>query len=1370
MADHIGTIMVCSPSATPLWSLHMKRNMELSPEEIRAIREHLGLTQIEAGELIGGGPRAFTKYEAGTVKPAAAVVNLLRLLESNPAMVAKIKGDKPRPIATDAISPFEVTGDHVARLTERTFPQLLRRLLNSEAQANSLPLDGIHVASGIYAADGGEDGRITWKDGPARTPFLPSRLTQFQLKAGGMSARAAARDVLTARGTVKKMVRSVIDDGGHYVMLCAHAYAQKEIEGRKTRIREALRNCGLVIGDDRIDFRDADQVADWTNHHPSVATWVKEHTQPGTIGPFRSWNHWAGRPEHDQSPWVADERLPNIRAELREQVAEPRKAVRVVGLSGIGKSRLVLEALGPTEEEEAAGVFLSDIVMYATLSEVGSETINRVVQDLVDSGGRAVVVVDNCDPETHQILTGMVLRQASRLSLITIDHEIPSTTLDEGTLKVDEAPSSVIEGIIGHVTVDLQSDDQGRLVRFSQGFPRIATDIGRAWIRHVPIAHATDDFLVDAFVLGRRPQERELLLKSAALLATFGLVRVEPSSDSQLDEIASFGRNLTGDDLYASVVDLVERGIALRRGGFALLQPRPIAMRLAERQWKEWTAAKRDEVLSGHTSADLKALAARQLALLNTTEIAESVVDHACRIGGPLDAARGVSKAEHAEVLSSLAEISPRVVADQIERSLDDFADLLDVRGDSRRHLVEALEKVAFHPHTYSHGARLLLRLAAAENEDWANNATGQFKSLFPISMGNTAAGGNARLAVLDEAADTTDPKQRLVVVDALIAGCRTRDFSRVLGAESQGTRPALEPWHPATNREATDYIKACVARLARLATDHDEAGERARSGLGQALRSLIATGFISTVETVVRQVSTVFGSWPQALKSLNHVLLYDDERTDRDVVERVNALVAELEPTSLEARVRFTITEMPWDYLRDRESDFDTQYQRQTGAVRELTHELLRHPSVLSASLSEVTRGEQRMADALGVAIAELADSPLEWLNPIVEAVVEAPGSERNYDLLSGFLYGLSKAHPQIVDEFKQRAALSAELAPGLPQLCSRLGITSSDVQLAVGALGAGLLSPYPLHRWSYGGVLADVPSAAVAQLFDTMLDHSAEAFWVAVDLMGMYADRAPEKLEGLRPHILKVASNIPQWAHAQGQWPQFMQLADHHFQQIMDWMLSKGRRDPDATATALALGRALCDVKEFRDSPIIKEQVLPKLLSGFPEVVWPLLGQAVVSGDERAVGLQFVLGDPFSFGPEPKPAILSLPEDTLFAWCHAHPDHAPAFVATVLPVLTNHSAAAACSSLHPVITRLIDEFGERQDVQQAIGSNIFTFGWSGSPTTYFALYEKPLLTLLRHPKPGVRRWSKTTIGHIRAAVASARTYDEEAEAQWEV
>jgi DNA-binding transcriptional regulator YiaG len=37
----------------------------LTRDDIRRIRERLGLTQVEAGEVLGGGPRAFQKYESG---------------------------------------------------------------------------------------------------------------------------------------------------------------------------------------------------------------------------------------------------------------------------------------------------------------------------------------------------------------------------------------------------------------------------------------------------------------------------------------------------------------------------------------------------------------------------------------------------------------------------------------------------------------------------------------------------------------------------------------------------------------------------------------------------------------------------------------------------------------------------------------------------------------------------------------------------------------------------------------------------------------------------------------------------------------------------------------------------------------------------------------------------------------------------------------------------------------------------------------------------------------------------------------------------------------------------------------------------------
>jgi HTH-type transcriptional regulator / antitoxin MqsA len=56
----------------------------LFPEEIKSIRVKLHLTQEEAGMLIGGGPRAFQKYESGDLLPSQAITNALKLLNHYP--------------------------------------------------------------------------------------------------------------------------------------------------------------------------------------------------------------------------------------------------------------------------------------------------------------------------------------------------------------------------------------------------------------------------------------------------------------------------------------------------------------------------------------------------------------------------------------------------------------------------------------------------------------------------------------------------------------------------------------------------------------------------------------------------------------------------------------------------------------------------------------------------------------------------------------------------------------------------------------------------------------------------------------------------------------------------------------------------------------------------------------------------------------------------------------------------------------------------------------------------------------------------------------------------------------------------------------
>lgn len=51
---------------------------------VRKVRKRLNLTQQEAGRIIGGGRRAFQKYESGATPPSDAAVGLIELLHRHP--------------------------------------------------------------------------------------------------------------------------------------------------------------------------------------------------------------------------------------------------------------------------------------------------------------------------------------------------------------------------------------------------------------------------------------------------------------------------------------------------------------------------------------------------------------------------------------------------------------------------------------------------------------------------------------------------------------------------------------------------------------------------------------------------------------------------------------------------------------------------------------------------------------------------------------------------------------------------------------------------------------------------------------------------------------------------------------------------------------------------------------------------------------------------------------------------------------------------------------------------------------------------------------------------------------------------------------
>ncbi len=655
-----------------------------------------------------------------------------------------------------------------------------------------------------------------------------------------------------------------------------------------------------------------------------------------------------------------------------------------------------------------------------------------------------------------------------------------------------------------------------------------------------------------------------------------------------------------------------------------------------------------------------------------------------------------------------------------------------------------------------------MLDLAVSENENWVNNATGEFKALFPVVLSNTVAPAASRLRLFDDLLRENDPQRMPIVVNALLEACSMNARSRTVGPEIHGSRPTLVPWQPKFWKDAWDYVIACMDRLAELALRDDARGAQARAGMSNEFRSLISAGLLDRVEGWVAKVRAVYPYWPEALNALGDVLQYDRNSLKPGEEARVRKLIDALSPQDLASRVRFIVTEMPWDFPVDEKLSFEERGKRQVQAVEAVARELLQHPAELQKLLPELSTGNQRMAVQLGIAIAKFAERPLDWEKPIKDAFAAAADGTRNFGVLAGYYTGLAARQPSAVEIFKNEAARSSVFAVALPFVCLQIGITPSDATLVCEALKAGIIPVHPVACWGYGGVFAKLDTAAVTALFDQLFDMDGDAYSIALDIMGMYVHDKAHRLEALRPQLRMAVTNVHKRPKRRGS-----QMDAHHFEWMIGWLLKKGRDDADARAVAAALAKYLADDPDTDARDYFIKPLLPVMLSDFAPIVWPPLGQAIVKDRAMAWRVEHALGDSFSFADEQKPAILHVPEDILFTWAHANPDAGPAFLARVLPVLTTRKTDAK-PAFHPLVMWLLNEFGDRDDVLRCLVQNMHTFGWSGSCTTYYALYEQPLRSLSEHPIGPVRRWAQVTLTQMRKQIDSAKMEDDEQEAQW--
>lgn len=1256
-------------------------------------------------------------------------------------------------------SPLYVTNEDVKLLHDRQLVALLSQLIYLELSANQISSFSSQVPLSIYIKDGGIDGLARWDGGPPRTARLPSRYVGFQAKATDLSDAGCRAEVKTKGGALKPEVRRLFEAGGVYVLFlardCVEQSKHDRIDAVKAGVREAsVAEGGALVDPANVFIFDASEIAAWVNVFPAAMTRVFSFLGKAGAG-AQTWEELAGYADFS-GPFVEkDDDRAKIIEGLRQAASSPRTVTRLLGSSGMGKTRLILEAFRPSSDpsSDPTQQRLASSFCYMEPGRVPDAA--SVLLEWRRSQCSGTVVVDDCPIELHDRLAKEILRGDSELSLITIGHDLDESSYMGGStniLKLASASEPLISGILEASFSELDQGDRRFIVSdLADGYPLMAIRVAEAKRANAPLSGRLPLHVLER-LLGRSIAEGSVAAKVISACALFGQIGFDGDVASEREFVREvFCPDVSSSDFYAEIIAFEKCGSIGRYGRLVQVRPPPVAIRLAAEWWEKCSPERAEQIVGLHFPQPLADAFCARLRLLKSVAALAAITEKLCGHSGPFGQAKVLSSSLGSQLFRAISEVNPQAAAAAITAAFDGYstADLMLVEGTPRRNLVWALEKIAFWETTFAAASDFLARLACAENETWSNNATGVLARLFMVLLAGTQAPLDTRLACLRRMTRSEDSTMRVVSLTVLDRALTTDRFVGSSGPEYQSDSGPLPQYRPKVWKEVFDFWGECLEEITLLVERADENSSRAASTIASHIRGLVRMGRLDDVELAIKRVVGVQGVvWPEALDAIKDTLKYDlseDNEVSRLGAQRLEQWVQLLTPIELSERLRLFVTRPPYESEESTDGSWIDVAARN---AESLGRECGEQWTTLGLDLASVMRGEQRQAYSFGVGLAKGSSVSPQLFDLLVGALASVPFEDVNSSVVSGWLAVVDEQDGRTCDHLIQALASHDQIARSLPYIVRGPKLNDYRIQLIEKLVESRVVRPMQLYGLSYGQGMSEVSVPEVARLNRVLLKEGVEGAWVALDVLYMYSYGESGRFSALESEFAAIlctkgmmkAKEIQRHAHA--------------YEVVAERLIPTS---PELSA--FLMGELVRTVQgDGEPGRYFVEKLAATLFDRQPEAAWAVFKQAVSDSDRKERWrLTFAIGSR-GIGREGRSPISKVPFALVKAWCDEAPRVAPQILAELVDPLDEDR-----DRFSDAAQMLIDDFGDVPEVLQEIAAKVHTFSWSGSPVPIFDRQLAALNPLLGHPRGTVRAWAAKMIASAHRSKVQANL--EEAE-----
>lgn len=1242
--------------------------------------------------------------------------------------------------------PFKVEPSDVNKLNDIQLTQLLKELLHAEALKFDIAQRAVEVALNIRVGDGGEDGRIQWENGPGSTDFLPCRLTMFQNKATNMSKAGYANEILNSDGGIKQKVDDVLSQGGSYIFFTTQELNTKQkVDERIAEVRKKLRDLAKSYSDTCvIRIYDSAQIAGWVNQFVSTVVSVQHWLGKPFDRGLKTYEIWSEHEELSQLQFSPVASREGLIVKLRTDLLTPKSCFRVMGLSGLGKTRTAFQLFA----EDAA---IRNLVVYVDANH--SPTIDALVADWVSLSFRAILVVDNCEYRLHERLVKEVRREGSQISLLSLDYNFDSVSAPTISFKLEQISNDELLQMLSPVYKD-KLPDLDRIVNFAQGFPKMAVLLAEARLDEDPrIGELTEDKLANKLLWRHGEAENSDYLNILQACSLFDVFGVEKEVEHQLEYIADM-IGLDINKVYECVQQYSDRGLVDRRGRFGQVVPKPLAIRLAGQWWAKSREQKQKDLVDGIPAGMIEGFC-NQVEKMDFHTNVKSLTEKLCGPQGPFGQAEVILSNRGSRLFRAFVNVNPDATSAALYRTLHELnhQQLLAVDGNTRRNLLWGLEKLCFHAHLFEESAWCMLLLASAENETWSNNATGMFAQLFGVNLSGTAADPNVRFTLLQRALDVNQVEVDMVILDALSRTISVFGGSRTVGAEYQGTKAPLKEWKATIWQEVFDFWQTAFDLLLEMLERGEPQKEKAMSEIGHSIRGFVSRGRINMLDAAIRKVVEVNGRyWPSALDSIKNVFEYDSESLKDEAVDALNTWLNLLNPedSELSEKLKILVINPPWENHKTDDGHFIDIAAKNS---KTLAKDIAKNIHSLFPYLGMLLEGEQKQSYVFGWQLAiELPDST-ELLEKTLEHLIAAESVNASFAL--GIYSGIYEKSQDIWQSCIDKLLEDEGLVTFYPDFIPTGNIQKPHLDKLLELIRNDVVSASSANALRYGSVTDSVDPTTIAEFCLELMALGDKAAWSALNVMSMYCYSNKESIDQIRDPlkalVIAVSLNKDQKETSRD---------TYSWHKLAKSLL----KSPDQEFAIALANQLIADCQYgfgYDDIWHYIKPLLTDLMREYGEALWPIFGNAIAEAEGmKLYWLQKLLDRENSFSNK-QPSVLSvLPPDNIISWCSKYPDLGPSFVSSCVNIIETVDEVQQPTEL---FIALLENFGDDERVVSGLSANMGTGGWSGSLVPYLEADKKALMPLLEHGNRNVRDWVKGHITQVDKQIEYESTREDE-------